>query len=343
MVPSPLVSVIVINYNGKEFLKDCLESIYGQNYHNFELILVDNGSTDGSVQFIKEKFPDTILIENKENLGFAVANNQGIEISRGKYVALLNNDTVVDRDWLKNLVTAAESSSENTGMWAGKILSLENPNIIDSVGGLIISNDGIAKGRGRLERDIGQYDREEEVFIPSACAALYRKRMFDEVGLFDEDFFAYCEDTDLGLRARLAGWKTISAPKAVVYHHYSGTTGKYTSIKAYLVERNHIWLAIKNFPLSKLLFLPLYTFWRYLMQVYGIFRKKGAGGRFLEDFSGSRLLIILFKALWGATKGMPVILKKRRYIQKKKIVTDKEINNLFKRYGITIKDLVFKD
>lgn len=343
MVPSPLVSVIVINYNGKEFLKDCLESIYGQTYHNFELIVVDNGSTDGSVQFIKEKFPDTILIENKENLGFAVANNQGIEISKGKYIALLNNDTVVDRDWLKNLVTTAESSSENTGMWAGKILSLENPNIIDSVGGLIISNDGIAKGRGRLERDIGQYDREEEVFIPSACAALYRKRMFDEVGLFDEDFFAYCEDTDLGLRARLAGWKTISAPKAVVYHHYSGTTGKYTSIKAYLVERNHIWLAIKNFPLSKLLFLPLYTFWRYLMQVYGIFRKKGAGGRFLEDFSGSRLLIILFKALWGATKGMPVILKKRRYIQKKKIVTDKEINNLFKRYGITIKDLVFKD
>lgn len=343
MVPSPLVSVIVINYNGKEFLKDCLESIYGQTYHNFELIVVDNGSTDGSVQFIKEKFPDTILIENKENLGFAVANNQGIEISRGKYVALLNNDTVVDRDWLKNLVTAAESSSENTGMWAGKILSLENPNIIDSVGGLIISNDGIAKGRGRLERDIGQYDREEEVFIPSACAALYRKRMFDEVGLFDEDFFAYCEDTDLGLRARLAGWKTISAPKAVVYHHYSGTTGKYTSIKAYLVERNHIWLAIKNFPLSKLLFLPLYTFWRYLMQVYGIFRKKGAGGRFLEDFSGSELLIILLKALWGATKGIPVILKKRRYIQKKKIVTDKEINNLFKRYGITIKDLVFKD
>lgn len=343
MVPSPLVSVIVINYNGKEFLKDCLESIYGQTYHNFELIVVDNGSTDGSVQFIKEKFPDTILIENKENLGFAVANNQGIEILRGKYVALLNNDTVVDRDWLKNLVTAAESSSEDTGMWAGKILSLENPNIIDSVGGLIISNDGIAKGRGRLERDIGQYDREEEVFIPSACAALYRKRMFDEVGLFDEDFFAYCEDTDLGLRARLAGWKTISAPKAVVYHHYSGTTGKYTSIKAYLVERNHIWLAIKNFPLSKLLFLPLYTFWRYLMQVYGIFRKKGAGGRFLEDFSGSELLIILFKALWGATKGMPVILKKRRYIQKKKIVTDKEINNLFKRYGITIKDLVFKD
>lgn len=343
MVPSPLVSVIVINYNGKEFLKDCLESVYGQTYHNFDLIVVDNGSTDGSVQFIKEKFPDTIFIENKENLGFAMANNQGIEISKGKYIALLNNDTVVDRDWLKNLVTAAESSSENTGMWADKILSLENPHIIDSVGGLIISNDGIAKGRGRLERDIGQYDREEEVFIPSACAALYRKRMFDEVGLFDEDFFAYCEDTDLGLRARLEGWKTISAPKAVVYHHYSGTTGKYTSIKAYLVERNHIWLAIKNFPLSKLLFLPLYTFWRYLMQVYGIFRKKGAGGRFLEDFSGSRLLIILLKALWGATKGMPVILKKRRYIQKKKIVTDKEINNLFKRYGITIKDLVFKD
>jgi GT2 family glycosyltransferase len=359
-----IVSIVIVNYNGKEFLKDCLESIYGQSYHNFELILVDNGSTDDSVQFVRESFPEAIIIENKKNLGFAKANNQGIKISKGKYIALLNNDTVVDKDWLKNLTKVAESSSNpplppfakggmggfsdkiisgKVGMWAGKILSLENPHIIDSVGGLMISNDGIAKGRGRLERDIGQYDREEEVFIPSACAALYRKRMFDEVGLFDEDFFAYCEDTDLGLRARLAGWKTISAPKAVVYHHYSGTTGKYTSIKAYLVERNHIWLAIKNFPLSKLLFLPLYTFWRYLMQVYGIFRKKGAGGRFLEDFSGSKLFIILLKALWGAIKGMPVILKKRRYIQGKRIVTDKEINGLFKRYGITIKDLVFKD
>jgi GT2 family glycosyltransferase len=361
---SPLVSVIIVNYNGRGFLQSCLESLYNQSYPDFELIIVDNGSTDESVQFIRKSFPSVVIIENKENLGFAIGNNQGIKVAKGKYIALLNNDTVVDRDWLKNLVTVAESYpnppsppfakggmggfsdkiiSGKVGMWAGKILSIENPGVIDSVGGLVISNDGIAKGRGRLEQDIGQYDREEEVFIPSACAALYRKEMLDEVGLFDEDFFAYCEDTDLGLRARLAGWKTISVPKAVVFHHYSGTTGRYTSSKAYLVERNHAWVAIKNFPFSRLILLPFYTLWRYLMQIYGIFLNKGAGGRFVEDFSGSKLFIILVKALLGAVKGIPLMLKKRRQIQSKRTISKKDFEGLFKRYGLRIKDLVFKD
>lgn len=339
----PLVSIIILNLNGKKFLEGCLSSLKVQSYPNFEVIIVDNGSTDGSVQFVRENFPDTIIIENKENLGFAMANNQGIKIAKGKYIALLNNDTVVDRNWLKNLVTVAESSPEKIGMWAGKILSIENPGIIDSVGGLVISNDGIAKGRGRLEEDIGQYDREEEVLIPSACAALYRKEIFDEVGLFDEDFFAYCEDTDLGLRARLAGWKTISVPKAIVYHHYSGTTGRYASSKAYLVERNHVWVAIKNFPPSRLILLPFYTLWRYLMQIYGIFLNKGAGGRFVEDFSGRKLFIILIKALWGSVNGIPLMLKKRQRIQSKRTVSKEDFESIFKRYGIRIKDLVFKD
>lgn len=339
----PLVSIVIVNYNGIRFLQKCLESIYCQSYSDFELILIDNGSTDGSVEFVMNNFPSVTVIKNKENLGFAIANNQGIGIVRGKYIALLNNDTVVDKDWLRSLVTVAEASSEREGMWAGKILSLENPNIIDSVGGLMISNDGIAKGRGRLEEDRGQYDKQEEVFIPSACAALYRKAMIDEIGLFDEDFFAYCEDADLGLRARLAGWKTVSVPKAVVYHYYSGTAGGYTEMKAYLVERNHIWLAVKNFPLLKLLLLPFYTSWRYLIQVYGIISKRGAGGKFVVNFSGMELFVILLKALSGAMKGMPVMLKKRRDIQKKRTVSEKEINNLIKQYGLTTKEIVFKE
>ncbi len=340
---APFVSVVMVNLNGIGFLKDCLQSIYGQSYSDFEVILVDNGSTDGSVQFMRDSFPAVVIIENKENLGFAKANNQGIEISKGKYIALLNNDTVVDKDWSKNLVKAAESSPDKVGMWAGKILSLKNPKIIDSVGGLMISSDGIAKGRGRLEEDRGQYDREEEVFIPSACAGLYRKEMLNEVGLFDEYFFAYCEDTDLGLRARLAGWKTVSVPTAVVYHYYSGTTGGYGFAKAYLVERNHILLAVKNFPFSRLLLLPFYTFWRYLMQIWGIVLKKGAGGRFVQNFSAKKLVVVLLKSLLGIAKGIPLMIRKRRYIQKNRKVSNSEIKKWFKRHGLPIKELVFKD
>lgn len=338
-----LVSVVMVNLNGIGFLKDCLQSIYGQSYSDFEVILVDNGSTDGSVSFVKENFPAVNILENGGNLGFAKANNQGIKISKGKYIALLNNDTVVDKDWLKNLVKAAESSPDKVGMWAGKILSLKNPKIIDSVGGLMISCDGIAKGRGRLEEDRGQYDREEEVFIPSACAALYRKELLNEVGLFDEDFFAYCEDTDLGMRARLSGWETVSVPRAIVYHYYSGTTGKYTSAKAYFVERNHIWLAIKNFPSSRILLLPLYTSWRYLMQAYGIVSKRGAGSRFVENLSGKRLFFILIKSLLGTIKGIPLMMRKRKDIQKDRKVSNEEIRSWFKRYGLTMKEIVLKD
>jgi GT2 family glycosyltransferase len=343
MQPPPLVSIIIVNCNGRGFLQGCLESIFNQSCSDFEIIFIDNGSTDDSVQYVKEKFPDVIIIENRENLGFARANNQGIAIAKGKYIALLNNDTVVDREWIKSLLAKAESSSEKVGMWAGKILSMQEPGKIDSVGGLMISPDGIAKGRGRLEEDVGQYDNDDEVFIPSACAALFKKEMLDEIGLFDEDFFAYCEDTDIGLRARLAGWRTVSVPKAVVYHYYSGTTGKYTSMKAYLVERNHVWLAVKNFPLSRLLFFPFYTIWRYMFQVYGILLKRGAGGRFVEDFSGARLFIILVKAFWSALGGIPMMARKRHSVQAKRAVSKKEISDWFKRYGLSMKELVLKD
>ncbi len=343
MQPPPLVSIIIVNCNGRGFLQGCLESIFNQSCSDFEIIFIDNGSTDDSVQYVKEKFPDVIIIENRENLGFARANNQGIAIAKGKYIALLNNDTVVDREWIKSLLAKAESSSEKVGMWAGKILSMQEPGKIDSVGGLMISPDGIAKGRGRLEEDVGQYDNDDEVFIPSACAALFKKEMLDEIGLFDEDFFAYCEDTDIGLRARLAGWRTVSVPKAVVYHDYSGTTGKYTSMKAYLVERNHVWLAVKNFPLSRLLFFPFYTIWRDMFQVYGILLKRGAGGRFVEDFSGARLFIILVKAFWSALGGIPMMARKRLSVQAKRAVSKKEISDWFKRYGLSMKELVLKD
>jgi GT2 family glycosyltransferase len=287
---SPLVSIIIVNWNGIKFLEPCLSSLYSQSYAPYEVILFDNGSTDGSVGFLKEKFPEVIILESPENLGFAEGNNRAIEASKGEYILTLNNDTELADGFLETLVQAAITSSEGVGMWAPKILSLNKKDEIDSVGGLLIYSDCLAKGRGRLEKDSGQYDRVEEVFVPSACAALYKKTMLDRVGLFDSDFFAYCEDTDLGLRARLAGWKALSVPGAVVYHYYSGTGGKYTPFKAFLVERNHIWAALKCLPLSRVLLLGFYIKWRLLVQFYGVVSGRGAGGRFVESFPLQRSL-----------------------------------------------------
>ena len=338
-----LVSIVIVNWNGRRFLKDCLESVYSEGFSSLEVIFVDNGSTDGSVEFVRNNFPGVVLIENSENLGFAGANNQGIRKAAGKYILTLNNDTVLGKGFLSVAAGAAESGGEDVGMWAVKILSFDERDVIDSVGGLLIYPDGLGKGRGRLEKDTGQYDRAGEAFIPSACAGLYRRAMLEEVGLFDEDFFAYCEDTDLGLRARLSGWKTVSVPKAVVYHHYSGTGGRYTPFKAYLVERNRIWVALKNFPLRDLFFFPFYTWWRYAVQVYGILAGKGAGGRFVEGFSKAELVRVLIKAHVDAFKALPRVIAKRRDIRKRRAVPGSAVGEWFRSYGISAKELVLKD
>ncbi|MFQ5328776.1 MAG: glycosyltransferase family 2 protein [Thermodesulfobacteriota bacterium] len=342
-MPHPLISVIIVNWNGLNFLKGSLRTLSLQSYIDFETIVVDNGSDDGSLSFIRTSYPQIRIIENSGNRGFAAANNQGIAVARGRYVALLNNDTEVEQEWLATLAASAESSPPDVGMWAPKILSIEDRTSIDSVGGLLISRCCIAKGRGRGERDRGQYDNLRDVFIPSGCAAMYRLAMLETVGNFDEQFFAYCEDTDIGLRAMLMGWKTRSVPEAVVYHHYSGTAGKYSPTKAFLVERNHIWVAVKNMPLPLAISFPLYTACRYLLQSYGVITQQGAGGRFVKGHSRSSLLQLLGKAWLNAARGLPGMIKKRGRIQGSRVVTNGEVMRWFSRYGIRISDIVFKE
>ncbi|MCP3678291.1 MAG: glycosyltransferase family 2 protein [Deltaproteobacteria bacterium] len=339
----PVISVIIVNWNGLKFLKGCLRTLLLQSFSDFETIVVDNGSVDGSVAFIRDSYLTVKVIENSENRGFATANNQGLGVARGRYVAFLNNDTEVDREWLSNLAVSAESSPPDVGMWAPKILSLDDRATIDSVGGLLISTCCIAKGRGRGERDKGQYDGVSYVFIPSACSAMYRREMIDDVGGFDEEFFAYCEDTDLGMRARLRGWKTCSVPKAVVYHHYSGTAGRYSPTKAFLVERNHIWVAVKNLPLPMVVPFPIFTVWRYLLQSYGVITQKGAGGRYVKGHSRGSLLRLLGNAWLGAAKGLPGMLKKRARVQGSRVAPNGEVMRWFSRYRISLGDLVFKE
>ncbi len=335
----PLVSIIVLNWNGEKYLKDCLTSLENQTYSNLELILVDNGSKDNSVKFVRKNFPRIKIIENRKNLGFAVGNNKGIRLARGKYIFILNNDTKIDKNCLEGLTEAAEKDNK-IGMLAPKILSFKNPKSIDSVG-LNIYLDGMARGRGRTEIDEGQYDQIEEILLPSGCAALYRKKMLEEIDLFDENFFAYCEDTDLGLRGRLAGWKAILVPHAIVYHHYSGTTGKYSRFKAFLVERNHFWVALKNFPLILLFLIPFYTIIRYFFLIYGILTYQGPGTKF--ESSKFKLFFILIKAHISALWGIPAVLRKRKLTQKNKKLTDKEIYNLLKKHSLKVSELTLKN
>ncbi|MFH1457036.1 MAG: glycosyltransferase family 2 protein [Patescibacteria group bacterium] len=335
-----LVSIIIPNYNGKHFLEKCLKSLREQTFSDFEIILIDNGSSDGSIGFIKNHFSEVKIIANKKNTGFAKACNQGIKLAVGKYIILLNNDTMVDKKWIKSLVLTAEHDS-SIGMCASKILSEKNVLLVDSVGVNICFN-GMSRGRGRLEQDRWQHNKTEEILLPSGCAALYRKEMLDEIGFFDESFFAYCEDTDLGLRGQLAGWKAVLVSDAIVYHYYSGTAGSYSPLKAFLVERNHVLVVLKNFPIWLILLFPFFTFWRYLLQFYGILVRRGSSNEFVQSFSFWRLPLIVFKAYFSILTKLPKILIQRRKIKKQQKISNKKFYLLLKKYHLSIKELVLK-
>lgn len=338
----PVVSVIVLTYNGREHLEECLASLQAQTYLPREIILVINGSEDGSADFVRRRFDHSIrVIELAENIGYTGGNNAGIRSARGEYIALLNDDTRVDSDWLQEMVKALESRPD-CAMAAGKILSYYHPEIIDNVGH-IFYRDGTFRGRGRLEVDRGQYDREEEVLSPSGCALLFRKKALDEVGLFDEDFFIYGDDAELSLRMRVAGWRARYAPRAVVYHKYSASTGAYSAFKAFLVERNRIWLTIKYFPPGALWMSPFYAGIRLAFQAYGVLRGRGAAGRLARETSPGQLPLVLIRAHIAALAGLGKMWRKRREIDKLRKISRKEFYGWFKRFKLPVRELAWKE
>jgi hypothetical protein len=270
------VSVVVLNWNGKQYLERCLTSLSTQTYPNYEIILVDNGSTDGSVEFVQRHFPHVRIIQNDSNVGFAAGNNIGIRASDNEYVATLNNDTQVDPRWLEELVRGMESDP-TVGMCASKMLRWEQPWIIDSAG---VSLDvlGLAWDRHSGELDDELDNEPFEVFSACAGAALYRRAMLDQVGLFDEDFFIYLEDVDLAWRAQLQGWRCLYVPMAVVYHIHSGTVGEGTPFKNRLLGRNKIWLLCKNYPFPQILwYAPLILAYDLMSVGYAIATGRGRG------------------------------------------------------------------
>lgn len=239
------VTVIIPVWNGAAWLAACFEALAAQSFRDFAVIVVDNGSTDNSRALVARHAPQASLIAWERNRGFAVAVNAGIRASHSAYVALLNMDTYPRPDWLANLVQAMDASAPDVGGLASKMLSMADPAVADDCGDSLSWQGAAAKrGRGRSAAD---FARAEEIFSPCAGAALYRKSFLEELGGFDERFFAYLEDIDLGLRGHLRGYRCLFVPSAEVLHqgHGSGLPqGRYVR----LMTRNRILLLLKNLP-----------------------------------------------------------------------------------------------
>ncbi len=301
----PLISVIVVNYNGKKFLRDCLDSIFCQTYNHFEVILVDNASVDGSVDYVRNQFPKVTIFTQSVNLGFAGGTNAGIRQARGEFILTLNNDTIVSPTFIEEL-SKPMISDLMVGICGSKMLLPDGR--INSTA-ICISMSGAVWDRGMGEMDRGQYDSPEEVFGACAGAALYRRVMLDEIGHFDDDFFLYMEDVDLSFRARLSGWKCIYVPSARVVHTRGGTTGLQSYLSIYYVNRNVVWYVVKNFP-TKLFYTSLPWIIGRNCAVIPYYFFKGNG-------------LAALKAKVDAIRGLNSIIKKRRNIVKK--IPDEEI------------------
>jgi GT2 family glycosyltransferase len=335
---SPVVSVVVLNLNRRDLLERCLESLWRQTFSDFEAVVVDNGSNDGSVEFLRTiSEPRLRVISLPINRGFAGGCNVGIRESRGRYIATLNNDAEADPRWLAELVGAAESDG-SLGMCASKILFHGDRQRIDKVGHLIYL-DGLNHGRGSGEPDHGQFEQREEVLFPDGAAALYRRDMLDIIGLFDEAFFAYGDDADLGLRGRLAGWGCIYVPTAIVFHVHSATAGEFSPLKAFLIERNRIWVAVKTFPLFLLIVSPVFTVMRFAFHAYGSIFMVGSSGQYAAECSRSQLALMIVKAYWSGFKHLPQMWRSRRLIQRSAKLTSSTFTSLLLKHRIKLRAL----
>jgi GT2 family glycosyltransferase len=336
--------VIVVTWNRRNLLRLCLQSLTRQDLNQtFEVVVVDNGSDDGSPEMVLTEYGKSTrvhvkLIRNRENRGFCAANNQGFAASDAEFVALLNNDAEAEPHWLASLVSAFENRPE-VGMAASKILVHEDPRRIDKAGHLIYP-DGQNRGRGSGELDRGQYDRIEEVLWPDGCAAMYRRAMLDEIGGFDEDFFAYADDAELGLRARIAGWKCLYVPEAVVRHHRGATLGVQSSRRLELIERNRVLLAAKLFPWSLLWLNGVYYAMRLGAGLWAAITGQGEVGKF-RGFGGKMQVgLAMLKGDLAALALLPRMLAKRRDVDAIRKLSPREVKRLILDHRISLKQLM---
>lgn len=318
------ISVVIPTLAADSALEACLASLRLQTLRDFEVIVVDNSGRGFKADRIR-------VVVNSHNAGYGGGINSGIRESTADWILALNDDTTLDPTCLEQLLKAGEARRE-IGMCAPLILRAGTKKI-DSAGGLLMAPDGTSKQR-QQGLDAASFTTDAETLLPSGCAALYRREMLDEIGLFEESFFLYCEDTDLGLRARRQAWECVYAASAIVEHRYSHSTGGGVSpLKAYYVERNRLRTVVRNFPLRDLLLSPFHSAIRYWWHLQ---MKEGAAAQYKGHES---LAMIAVRAWKDALFELPKLLKQRRDIQARARLGPKQFSRLLSSYRITSKQV----
>ncbi|MBN1354241.1 MAG: glycosyltransferase family 2 protein [Candidatus Omnitrophica bacterium] len=332
------ISAIIVNYDGIDCVKDCIDSLKRQTMAGeMEIIVVDNDSKDGSLGLIKRSFADVKVVEMGYNAGWGVACNAGINASGGRYLVMLNNDIYLDNRCVEEMVKAVELD-ERYGSCASRVLLWEDHKKTE-VAGVVLYPDGLSVARGRLE-PADRYKKLEEVFCASDCCCLFRREMIEEIGGYDTDFFIYADDTDIGWKHRIAGWRCVYAPEAVSYHKHSHKSGGYSSFKAFHVERNRLYICIKYFPIPSLIAGVFFSAYRYIFQFFtAVFGHKGAFCEYRKGHSFMEGIGIILKAYWCAIRNFGLFWEKRQALKRIKRISNSEIHNLIRRFSITTREI----
>ncbi|MBV8902159.1 MAG: glycosyltransferase family 2 protein [Acidobacteriia bacterium] len=335
-----VVSVVVPTLVGGQRFLECLNALARQTYRDFEVIVVDNSGRNLAGQALspanpatRETFPNWLcLLENPRNVGFGAAINQAVAATSSPFVATLNDDAVPNPRWLEALLRGIERRPD-AGMCASRVC-FYGEDCLDSAG-MLVASDGSSKQRGH-GRASWEFPVSEETLFPSASAALYRRAMLEAIGGFDESFFLYCEDTDLGLRARWAGWKCLYVPDAVVEHHYSQTAGRASPLKAYYVERNRLFVLAKNFPAPLLFVAPFISAARYFWHTWYLLSGHGAAARFrAEGHAGARMLWYVLRAHCALIRHAVGLWRERRRIRAHARITPAVFRHLVRSHSIS--------
>lgn len=314
------ISVIIANYNGKKWLKKCLDSLKKQSYKNFEVIFVDNGSSDGSVGYVREHYPKVKVVISKTNLGFAGGNNLGATKAKGEYLLLLNNDTYIEKDFINKLLKAFETNP-NLAVAQSKIVLMDNPEIIDCCGAYWTDSSFLYYVGNGKKQTLAKYNRPFQVFSVKATSVLIKKSVVDEIGLFDSDFWSYYEETDFCHRAWIAGFTSIYWPSAVCFHGLGGTSlGFDNDFVQFHNFKNKLASFLKNFEATSLLsILPAFFLFNALISIGWLVQGK------------RRHSYALLKAIYWNFRNFPTIMSKRKRVQSVRRASDRDIVSQVKR------------
>lgn len=310
----PFCTIVTVTYNAREFIEKCINSLLRLNYpkNRYQIVVVDNNSMDGSADFVKKKFPSVKVIANKQNVGFGTGNNIVFRKIKSDYYALINPDTVVDKNWLIEMMKVAESD-KSIGICTSKLMMMHgNRNIINFAGGEV-NFLGFAWSRGLYEVDKKQFEKTEETKFASGASTLIKWELIRKIGYFDDDYFMYYEDADYSWRARMFGYKVFYVPKSIVYHKYSASVKRFMTEtrKLYLLERNRLASIIKNYSLKVLLLLlPLLIFVETALAFYYLL---------------FRIDAVKFYSISYVIRNFNHILEKRFILQRSRTVDDREI------------------